>query len=144
MSLSRPITALICLLIAGITWLAVLSGHRTEIALAAASMVSVLCAAILLLRRPSAVQTPEKPCTSRKKDESAEFRRGLFQLCAALKLGIRYCEDHLHSEPDRLLAELERMQENIGSFINGVARPVRFYQRVHWPWRMVSRGRPQR
>jgi hypothetical protein len=35
------------------------------------------------------------------------------------------------------------MQEHISSFVNGVARPVCFYQRVHWPWRTASRGRPQ-
>lgn len=144
MKLNRPLTALICLAIAASAWIAVLSRDRIEVALAAASLVSVLCAAILLLRLPSTADRGEKRPGPTQKDASAEFRRGVFQLCAALKLGIRFCEEHLHSDPDRLIEELERMNAHIGSFVNGITRPVRFYQRARWPWRVTSRGRAYR
>jgi hypothetical protein len=117
-----------------------------EIALASAAVISLLCTAAVVLRPSSAArreESAEEPPAEKKPDESAEFRRGVFELCAALKLGIRSCEQRLHSEPDALLEELERMKDNISAFIDGVARPVRFYARRRWPWQLSQRSRPQ-
>lgn len=147
MSPKPPLVLLICLFIMGAAWLAALSRGRAEVALASATIISLLCAAIILLRVPDTADgeenTHESPAEA-ESDELAEFRRGVFELCAALKLGIRFCEQHLHSEPDALLTELERMRENISTFVNRIARPVRFYARRRWSWNATPRGRPQR
>jgi len=149
MSPKPSLLLLVCLFIMGAAWLAALSGGRAEVALVSATIISLLCAALLLLRLPDTAgsggeETSRQPPADTESEELAEFRRGVFELCAALKLGIRFCEQHLHSEPDALLAELERMRENISTFVNRVARPVRFYARRRWPWNATVRRRPQR
>lgn len=144
MSSRQRLTLLTCLLVMNAAWLAAVTRGRADVALASAALISLLCAAIVLLRVPSIARLKEDLQKPAAEDESAEFRRGVFELCAALKLGIRFCEQHLHSEPDALLEELERMRENISTFVNRIARPVRFYARRRWPWHATARGRPQR
>jgi hypothetical protein len=138
---SRQLTALICVLITAAAWLSALAHGGNEIALVTAALITVLCAAILVLRLPGASQAEERQPSPKRRDEAEQFRRGLFELCAALKLGIRFCEDNLHAPPDRLVEELERMQDHISSFVNAVARPVGFYRRPRWPWQVTSRWR---
>ena len=80
-------------------------------------------------------------------DHHYVFPRGInedligIQFASARELGIRFCEDNLHASPDTLLEELERMHDHISSFVNAVARPVRFYRRARWPWQVTSRWR---
>jgi hypothetical protein len=146
MSLKSPLVFLICLSIGAAIWLAASSRRPTETALASAAVISLLCTAVVLLRPHNTApreEVAEEPATPKEPDESAEFRRGVFDLCAALKLGIRLCEERLHSEPDSLIEELERMKDNISAFVNDVAHPVRFDSRKRWPWRMTPRPRRQ-
>jgi len=139
--LDRPSTALICLLIVVAAWLAVVAQKWDWIAVASASAITLLCAAVVLHYVSTTVSRviPERPRRPARTDEAAQFRRGLFNLLAALKLGIRYCEDHLEAEPERLIEQLEQMYDNIDSFINQTVRPVRFYQRARWHWRLYPR-----
>lgn len=137
----RPLTLLLCSLIVIAAWLVVVTGGSDAATLATAVVTTLLCAAIALhhVRGPSrrfAVASPRGPIP---RDESAEFRRSLFNLCAALKLGLRYCEDHLDTEPEALIEQLQRMSDNINVFVCQITRPVRFCERALWPWRPRSR-----
>jgi hypothetical protein len=139
--LDRPLTAFICALIVVATWLAALAQHWNYIAVAGAIATTLLCAAVLLhyVRITVSYAIPERARRPAITDEAAQFRRGLFNLLAALKLGIRYCEDHLDAEPEQLIEQLEQMYDNIDSFINQTVRPVRFCERVRWRWRLYPR-----
>ena len=135
----RPITLALCLLIVGAAWLAARADHFDRFALISAGAITLLCAVIVLLRRPTRRTMPETPQPYAPKDEAAEFRKDLFNLCAGLKLGIRFCEDHLDAEPDDLIERLQQMSDSIASFVNEATRPVRFYQRARWTWRVFTR-----
>jgi len=130
-----------CVLIVGAAWIAALAQGAGGIALASAVSITLLCVAITLLRFPSRSAATENRRAPKQKDESAEFRRGLFNLCAALKLRIRFCEEHLDHEPDALIEQLQQMSDHINSFINQTTRPVRFYGRAPWPWRVDAKKR---
>ena len=146
MTLKSPLIALICLSIMAAAWLAAVSGDRAAMALATAAIISLVCAGVVVLRFPNAAHREdeaEQPAEKKEPDEAAKFRRAMFDLCAALKLGIRFCEQHLGSEPDELIDELERMRDHISAFVNDIARPVRFYSRRRWPWPLAPRRRSQ-
>jgi len=137
----RPLTLFLCLLIVIAAWLVAVTGGSAVAALATAIVITLLCAAIALHhvrgpRRQFVVESTRRPMP---RDESAEFRRSLFNLCAALKLGLRYCEDHLDTEPEALIEQLQRMSNNINEFVAHATRPVRFCERALWPWRPRSR-----
>jgi hypothetical protein len=133
MKLGSPLALALCLGIISVSWTCALC-ERSQTSIAGAAVITVLCIAALQLgpvRRAGPDDDPHRPPPV---DESAQFRRGVFELCAALKLGILFCEQHLHSEPDALLQELERMNENITSFVNATVRPVRMFSQRRWPW----------
>lgn len=135
MRLDRPLTLLICLLIMAAAWLAALAQGGARAPLISAAGITVMCGVIALLRSPIKRALPEIPRRAPRRDESAEFRRALFDLCAALKLGVRYCEDHLEAEPEVLIEQLEQMADNINAFVERTVRPIKFYARAPWPWR---------
>ncbi|UCH36146.1 MAG: hypothetical protein JSV65_07280 [Armatimonadota bacterium] len=131
----RPLTFSACVLIACAAWTVALTQAWNVVSVVCAASITALCAAIVLLRSPVRHRVPEHPHRPRQRDESAEFRRGLFDLCAALKLGVRFCEEHLDSQPEVLIEQLQQMCDNISCFVNDTTRPVRFSQSGRWPWR---------
>jgi len=131
----QPLTAVICLLIAGAAWWSAFAQGATSIALASAAVITALCAAITILRLPARRQLPPVPVREKPQCESSEFRRSLFNLCAALKLGIGFCERHLDSDPDILVEHLESMRDHICDFVNETVHPVRLRATSRWPWR---------
>jgi hypothetical protein len=139
--LDRPLTSVMCMLIVLGAWLAALLQGWTWVALAEAIVVTLLATAVLLhyIRVISGPPVSSIPRELPRRQESAQFRRNLFNLLAALKLGIRFCEDHMNGEPEELVNQLEQMSENIDAFVNQIARPVRFYQRGSWAWRLHPR-----
>jgi len=133
--LDRPLTVLICCLIVAAAWMAAHTAGWLRPALASAAAITVMCAALVFLRLPTRRSIADSPRRQPKRDESAQFRRKLFNLCAALKLGIRFCEDRLEAEPEELIEQLQQMADNIDSLINETTRPVRFGEATPWPWR---------
>lgn len=133
-----------CVLIVAAAWIAALTQGTSVIGLASAVSITLLCVAITLLRFPSHSATTRDRRAPTHKDESAEFRRGLFNLCAALKLRIRFCEEHLDHEPATLIEQLQQMSDHINSFVNHSTRSVRFYADARWPWRSNARQRAPR
>ena len=153
MTRGHPLTWAACALIACAAWLVACTQAWNTMPVVCAATITALCAAIVLLRSPVRHRVVEHAHLPRERDESAEFRRGLFDLCAALKLGVRFCEEHLDSQPEVLIEQLQRMCDNINCFVNDATRPVRFsqqsrwpwrYARVRWPWRANPHGRMQR
>jgi hypothetical protein len=128
-----------CLLIVAAAWLAAGAEHFDRFALISAAAITVLCAAIVLLRLPTRAAPPESAREYAPRDESAEFRRDLVNLCAGLKLGIRFCENHLDAEPDELIEQLQQMSDNIDSFVNQTTRPMELREHGHWSWRIAAR-----
>lgn len=109
--------------------------------MAGASAVTLLSVAVVFHYVRITVGPPLTVAPSRqsRRQESAEFRRNLFNLIAAVKLGIRFCEDHIDSKPEDLMEQLEQMADNIGAFVNQAARPVRFDDNTGWRWRLHPR-----
>ena len=144
--LERPLTSLICLLIVIGAWAAVPLQGWSWVAVAEASAVTLLSAAVVFhyIRITVGPPLPVAPIRRPKREESAEFRRNLLNLVAALKLGIRFCEDHLDGDPGDLVEQLEQMADNISAFANQTARPVRYYDRPRWQWRLHPRWWPWR
>ncbi len=146
MRLNRPLTAVLCLLIVSAGWLPLFLHGHAKTALASGLAISALCIALVFLRWPT--KRPRKKISFREepREESMEFRRGLFDLCAGLRLSIGFCEKHLEGEPELLLGELEEMADNLRGFINEIARPVKLSAsprrhwhlgpRIFWPWRL--------
>lgn len=137
MKCDRPLTLLLCSLIVGAAWLAAATRGVDRIMLAGAITITLLCVAIMLhhLTIADAGIAVQRPTAPVARDEAAEFRRVLFNLCAALKLGLRFCEDHLDSEPEVLIEQLQQMSDHINSFVNHTTCSVRFYHRAWWQWR---------
>jgi hypothetical protein len=138
MRCDRPVTLLLCSLIIAAAWAAAGLRGIDRITLASTCAVTLLCAAIMLhyvrpLRRRAGGTGIGRPAP---RDESAEFRRGLFNLCAALKLGVRYCEDHRDCERDALIEQLRQMSDHINRFVNDTAGPGGMRRRARWPWRV--------
>ena len=130
MSIGRPLTTLICWLITSVAWLSAVAQGATAAALASAVIITALCGAIVFLRLPSrSGGHSEIPLRQKPRGELIEFRRELFDLCAALRLGVDFCERHLNSRPELLIGELESMTDSVRVFINKITRPVRFYAR---------------
>ena len=126
----RPLTAAICILIVTLAWgSAALARSSPETSLSVAAVITALCATILLLRQPGRRGTQGKPLQENRRHELALFRGDMFNLCAALRLGISFCERHMDSEPDLLIERLEIMADNIHAFVNEVTRPVRLRAR---------------
>ena len=146
MRLDRPLTLILSALIVMGAWATAIYRGMDLLTLATTGAITLLCAAIILHyisapARPVGREDRGKPSS---RDEAAlEFRRGLFNLCAALKLGIRFCENHLDSEPDALIEQLQQMSDNIDAFVNEATRPVRFRQRGRWPFRITPHRRAQ-
>jgi hypothetical protein len=135
MKLGSPLVWACWLCVVAVAWCSALCA-RSHAALAASALITVLCAVALHLRPDGGDGGGDDRRPEPEVDEAAEFRRGVFELCAALRLGIRFCEQHLSSEPDSLVRELERMSEHINSFVNVTARPVRLLPLRRWPWRV--------
>jgi len=129
MNLRRRLAPLMFALVAA-AWLSALDQGLAPGALVGALVSTGLAAALLLIARPNLCVPREIPLPQGRRDESAEFRRELRHLCAALKLSIGFCERHPEAELDLLLEEVEEMGDNIRAFANRVARPVRFLPRV--------------
>jgi hypothetical protein len=152
MRLNPPLTTLVCALLAGAAWALAFAQGPTTLTLADAAVATVLAAALVYLRFTSRPHRPPIAVRAKPQSEAAEFRRSLFDLCAALKLGIGFCERHLDSEPERLIEQLEQMDDNIRTFVNQVVHPVRFDARgglrrlpprPRWPWHLPLRMRPR-
>jgi len=129
MSLGRKLAPLMFALVV-VGWLSALHQGLGPGALAGALISTGLAVALLLIAQPSLCVPREIPLPRKPRDESAELRRELRHLCAALKLSIGFCERHPEAELDLLLEEVEEMEDNIRAFANRVARPVRFLPRV--------------
>ena len=114
--------------------------------MAEASAVTLLSVAVVFHYVRITVGPPLAVAPSRqsRRQESAEFRRNLVNLVAALKLGIRFCEDHLDADPGELVEQLEQMADNISAFANRAVRPVRFDGQARWQWRLHPRWWPWR
>jgi len=141
-TLDRPLTLVLCALIVVGAWLTA-AVHGCEcMMIAIAGAITLLCAAVALhhVKGPKSRAVIPGGCLPLARDEGSDFRRNLFNLCAALKLGLRFCEDHLHAEPEALIEQLQQMSDNINAFVNEATRPVRFCERAPWPWRL-SAGR---
>jgi hypothetical protein len=131
MSLDRPLTFCACLVITSLAWLSALVPDASAARLASAAVITALCAGIVFLRFPSkqrlrAIFLPS--VARRPRSEGAQFEHELFVLCAALRLGIDFCERHLNGGVEPLIERLEEMGENIRGFVNRMTRPVRFYR----------------
>jgi hypothetical protein len=113
-----------------VAWLSALGLGFTLAALVSAVASTALCAVMVVITMPRVHSLPPILLPPRSNDESSEFRRELFHLCAALKLSIDFCERHRDSEPDALIGEVEEMRDGICAFINRAARPVRFLSRL--------------
>lgn len=113
-----------------VAWFSALDQGLTSAALVSAVVSTALCAVMVLITMPRVRSLPVILLPPRPKDESSEFRRELFSLCAALKLSIDFCERHRDSEPDALICEVEEMRDSIGAFVNRTTRPVRFIPRL--------------
>ena len=152
MTQSRSLTAPLCLLITIAAWLLAFVQGATTTELACAVVITALCAALALLACMAPKRPAQIPLTRKPQCETAEFRRRLFDLCAALKLGIGFCERHLDSEPELLIAHLEQLSEHIHTFVNESVCPVEFsahtpsraHGRLHWPWRRHPHAPPHR
>lgn len=134
MKLDRPLTVLICFLIVAAAWMAAHTTGWLRPALASAAAITVLCTGLILLRLPTHRVVVYEPRRRAKRDEAAEFRRKVFNLCAALKLCIRFCEERLEAEPEELMEQLLQMVDNINALINETMRPVRLTPGRPWPW----------
>jgi hypothetical protein len=137
--LDRPITTFLCLLIVVAAWVAARSEGFDRYALITAGAITLLCIAIVVLRLPKRTEVLDIAREYAPRNESAEFRKDLFNLCAGLKLGIRFCEHHLDAEPEELIEQLQQMSDNISSFVNETTRPIRLGQRACWTWRAIAR-----
>ena len=134
MNANRTPILLICLLLPVACWSAALFAGRPSIVPLSVAVISGLCLAGALLKLVNLWPTANRDLRRSEETGPTEFRHGLFDLCAGLRIRIRFCEDHFDLPPELLLEELEQMKENIGLFMKRAPRPVWFFQRARWPW----------